>query len=238
MELEITSHWHVGVDLGQSHDPTAICVLETKTAQIPDWAFTKPRWELPRLTAEKKAYVSPFNVVHLERLPLGMSYPEQVLFVASLASRKPLKSPDVYIDYTGVGRPVYDLFHAARVPGIVGISITAGKDPQRTNTGWSVPKNILVSGVQAKLHTGQLKVAAGLLDAPVLLKEFQDFRVTFTSAGNAIFNARQGQHDDLVLAVSLAVWGASQPTPVKPLFGTYGCHVETRNSLAGTYSNK
>ena len=88
-------------------------------------------------------------------------------------------------------RPVYDLFKAARVPGIVGISITAGKDPQRTNTGWSVPKNILVSGVQAKLHTGQLKVAAGLLDAPVLLKEFQDFRVTFTSAGNAIFNARQ-----------------------------------------------
>jgi hypothetical protein len=98
LELEIQSHWHVGVDLGQSHDPTAICVLETKTAQIPDWAFTKPRWELPRLTAEKKAYVSPFNVVHLERLPLGMSYPEQVLFVASLASREPLKSPDVYID--------------------------------------------------------------------------------------------------------------------------------------------
>jgi len=63
-----------------------------------------------------------------------------------------------------------------------------------------------------------LKVAASLLDAPVLLKEFQDFRVTFTSAGHAIFNARQGQHDDLVLAVSLAVWGASQPPPVKPLF--------------------
>jgi hypothetical protein len=225
LELEIQSHWHVGVDLGQSHDPTAICVLETKTAQIPDWAWSGCRPELGRLTAEHKAFVSPFNVVHLERLPLGMSYPDQVLFVASLVSREPLKSPDVYIDYTGVGRPIYDLFKAARVPGIVGISITAGKDSHSTNTGWSVPKNILVSGVQAKLHTGQLKVAAGLLDAPVLLKEFQDFRVTFTSAGNAIFNARSGQHDDLVLAVSLAVWGASQPPPVKPVFGTYGCHV-------------
>jgi hypothetical protein len=234
MELEITSHWHVGVDLGQSHDPTAICVLETKTADIP--SMTLP-YHVPYWRKKVEEYQKPFNVVHLERLPLGMSYPEQVLFVASLIAREPLKSPDVYIDYTGVGRPVYDLFKAARVPNIIGISITAGKDPQRTNTGWSVPKNILVSGVQAKLHTGQLKVAAGLLDAPVLLKEFQDFRVTFTSAGNAIFNARQGQHDDLVLAVSLAVWGASQPPPVYPVFGTYGCRVETRNSLAGTYSN-
>jgi len=218
MELEITSHWHIGVDLGQSHDPTAICVLETKTADIPGMAFP---YSIPYWRKQVEEYVSPFNVVHLERLPLGMSYPEQVLYVAGLISREPLKSPDVLVDYTGVGRPVYDLFKAARVPGIVGISITAGKDPKKTNTGWSVPKNILVSGVQALLHTGQLKVAAGLLDAPVLLKEFQDFRVTFTSAGNAIFNARQGQHDDLVLAVSLAVWGASQPPPVKPCFGTY-----------------
>ena len=237
LKLEIHSHWHVGVDLGQSHDPTAVCILETKTAIVPDWAWAPPRFELPRLTAEQKAYVSPFNVVHLERLPLGMSYPEQVLFVASLIAREPLQSPDVYIDYTGVGRPVYDLFKAARVPGIVGISITGGKDPQKTNTGWSVPKNILVSGVQAKLHTGQLKVAAGLLDAPVLLKEFQDFRVTFTSAGNAIFNARQGKHDDLVLAVSLAVWGASQPPPVKPCFGTYTTNTPSSNTLVSRYSS-
>jgi len=201
-----------------SHDPTAICVLETKTADTP--GMTLPL-HVPYWRKKVEEYQKPFNVVHLERLPLGMSYPEQVLFVASLIAREPLKSPDVLVDYTGVGRPVYDLFKAARVPNIIGISITAGKDPQRTNTGWSVPKNILVSGVQAKLHTGQLKVAAGLLDAPVLLKEFQDFRVTFTSAGNAIFNARQGQHDDLVLAVSLAVWGASRPPPVYPVFGTY-----------------
>jgi hypothetical protein len=214
MELEIISHWHVGVDLGQSHDPTAICVLETKSARIPD-RCSPP--EVPQMKREQKAFKTEFNVVHLERLPLGMSYPEQVLFVASLIAREPLKSPGVYIDYTGVGRPVYDLFKAARVPGIVGISITAGKDPLKTSTGWSVPKNILVSGVQAKLHTGQLKVAAGLLDAPVLLKEFQDFRVSFTSAGHAIFNARQGKHDDLVLAVSLAVFGASRPRPVTKL---------------------
>lgn len=211
MELEIRSRWYVGVDLGQSHDPTAICILETQYPYIPD--RTGP-YEEVRMKQEMKGFQEPYNVVHLERLPLGMSYPEQVLYVASLVSREPLINPQTYIDYTGVGRPVYDLFKAARVPGIIGVSITAGKDAQRNSTGWSVPKNILVSGVQAKLHTGQLKIAAGLPDAPVLLKEFQDFRVSFTTAGNAIFNARQGKHDDLVLAVSLAVFGASIPRPV------------------------
>lgn len=53
-------------------------------------------------------------------------------------------------------------------------------------------------------------------DPTALLKEFQDFRVSFTSDGHAIFNARQGKHDDLVLAVSLAVFGASRPRPLGP----------------------
>jgi hypothetical protein len=75
--------------------------------------------------------------------------------------------------------------------------------------------------VQALLHTGQLKVAAGLVDAPALLKELKDFRVTFTTAGHAIFNARQGAHDDLALALALAVFGASQPRPITKL--NIGC---------------
>lgn len=71
-----------------------------------------------------------------------------------------------------------------------------------------------MSKLQAQLHTGSLKVAAGIPDAPALLREMQDFRVTFTSAGNAVFNARQGAHDDLVLAVAMAVFGASQLRPM------------------------
>lgn len=35
----------------------------------------------------------------------------------------------------------------------------------------------------------------------------------FTLAGNATFNAREGAHDDLVLALALAVFGLSRPVP-------------------------
>jgi hypothetical protein len=49
---------------------------------------------------------------------------------------------------------------------------------------------------------------------PVLARELQDFRARFTEAGNATFNAREGAHDDLVLALALAVFGLPRPEPV------------------------
>ena len=39
----------------------------------------------------------------------------------------------------------------------------------------------------------------------------------FTEFGNATFNAREGAHDDLVLALALAVFGLSRPEAVLEL---------------------
>jgi hypothetical protein len=72
----------------------------------------------------------------------------------------------------------------------------------------SVPKLILVSRLQALLHQGQLKIKRSLPEAEVLVRELQDFRVEYTANGNLTFNARQGQHDDLVLALAIACWRA------------------------------
>ena len=71
----------------------------------------------------------------------------------------------------------------------------------------------LVSKLQAPLHSGDLRIAASLPDAAVLARKLQDFRVGFPEAGNATFNAREGVHDDLVLALALAVFGLSRPEP-------------------------
>ncbi len=45
------------------------------------------------------------------------------------------------------------------------------------------------------------------------MRELQDFRVRYSDAGNATFNAREDAHDDLVLALALAVFGLSRPEP-------------------------
>lgn len=204
----------VGVDVGQAHDPTAICVacrIDTTTLNAAR-EFAKPMTH-PR-----------YEVLHLERLRLGTPYPKQVDAIEAMLCRAPLSrlSPSLLVDYTGVGRPVFDMF--AERPALrraQGVVITGGRETSRMGPGWSVPKAELVSKLQALLHSGQLKIASSLPDAAVLARELQDFRVRFTEAGNATFNAREGAHDDLVLALALAVFGLGRPETVRELAVTW-----------------
>jgi hypothetical protein len=59
------------------------------------------------------------------------------------------------------------------------------------------------------LEERRSKVARELADTRTLVTELLNFRVQITPAANMIYGAwRAGQHDDLVLAVSLACWWA------------------------------
>lgn len=196
----------VGIDVGQARDATAICVASkiVTTTLNPALAQLNP---FPRAR---------YEVAHLERLRLGMAYPQQVDHLEALLGRSPLNrlEPRVLVDYTGVGRPVFDMFAGRRrLRKAQGVVITGGREIAGNRAGWSVPKGELVSKLQALLHSGDLRIAASLPDAAVLARELQDFRVRFTEAGNATFNAREGAHDDLVLALALAVFGLSRPEP-------------------------
>ena len=87
-----------------------------------------------------------FDVRHLERLPLGMPYPQRIQRVSDLLARPPLNllKPKLVIDETGVGRPVGDMFDAA---GLYPHRITSHGGLEATNYGKSlhVPKALLIS---------------------------------------------------------------------------------------------
>jgi hypothetical protein len=52
-----------------------------------------------------------------------------------------------------------------------------------------------------------LQIARGLPLAPVLVKELETFRVkTIASANEPFASWRERDHDDLVLAVTMAAW--------------------------------
>ena len=173
----------VGVDLGQSFDPTAVAVIR-------------------KLHADTDRPI--FQVGHLQRLPLQTSYPAVVNHVGRLISH--LRGPsELVIDYTGVGRPVFDMFQVAGMSPI-GVSITAGDVVTNEGLVYRVPKLMLISRVQALLHSGQLKIHRGLADAPALVEELQSFRAQVTDQGFWRFGARSGKHDDLVLAAAVALW--------------------------------
>jgi hypothetical protein len=147
-----------------------------------------------------------FQVGHLERLPLGTPYPAIVAHVGRLLTKLP-GGPELVIDFTGVGRPIFDMFISSGISPI-GVLITGGTAETHAGPICSVPKLTLVSRLQALLHEGRLKILRELDEAETLIRELQDFRMEFTAAGHMTFSARSGKHDDLVLALAIAVWRA------------------------------
>lgn len=192
----------VGVDLGQSRDFTAIAVLE----RVEDIGPRDPAtYELRREPAVELRY--------LERVPLGTPYPEVVDRVARVAQSAPLAGRcELAVDGTGVGRPVVDLLERAR-PGcpIRPVILTSGSREGHADGYYHVPKRDLITQVQVLLQSGKLRIAAGLRYAGELVAELTAMQSKVTAAGNEQFGAwRQGTHDDLVLAVALACWGADK----------------------------
>jgi hypothetical protein len=201
----------LAADLGQSTDPTAIAVLEH--CKFFNRHVSGPRNQVGEC----------FDVRHLERLPLGLSYPSVVQEVAMLIARKPLAGRcELIIDETGVGRAVADIFDSTGLKP-TRVSITAGTDQSRHGLrGWHVPKQILISTLDARLHTGELRFAADLLEAGAMQEELKDFRRKVSAAGRYAFEARVGRHDDLVLAVAIALWAvAGRPKPPVAASGIY-----------------
>jgi hypothetical protein len=103
---------------------------------------------------------------------------------------------------------------AARSPA--GTQETQGDD----RSEWRVARLPIVSRLQAALHEQTLNIA-NVPDAQKLAQELQDFRGVFTDTGYARFGARDGAHDDLVLAVAIGVWHASLPTRTVSVYTFY-----------------
>jgi hypothetical protein len=182
-EALAASSFTCGFDIGQTNDPSALAIIRR---------------------VEDSAGRSLYQLGHLERLQLGMNYVAQVNYVASLMAR--LRGPcELVCDLTGVGKAVGDLAAAAGLAPI-GVTITSGDAVTHEGLNFHVPKLNLVSRLQALLHNGQLKIHPGLSDAQALVEELQSFRAQASASGFWRFGARSGKHDDLVLAVAIALW--------------------------------
>jgi hypothetical protein len=148
-----------------------------------------------------------FQVGYLERIALGTSYPAIAQHVRRLYSGLP-SSTEVVLDATGLGGPVFEIFVGIGISPI-GIMITAGTAQSEDKKFLHVPKMLLISRLQALLHEGRLKIQKSLPEAAVLMGELLDYRIQYTAAGHLTFNAREGRHDDLVLALAIACYRAA-----------------------------
>jgi hypothetical protein len=188
--------YFVGLDLGQAQDFTALAILE-------------------RHGSDAETFV--YHCRHLQRWPLKTSYPSIVVDVAKIMNSDKMQAgkdqPKLAIDATGVGAPVVDMFRRERMSArLRPIQITGGADVTGDGLVTRVPKRDLVSAAQVALQAGKLRIAPALPEAPALLQELQNFKVKISldTAHDSYGAWREGTHDDLVLAVALALWLGSK----------------------------
>jgi len=212
----------LGLDLGQAQDYTALAILE-REPMLDDAGHP--------CRDGRGHEIAGYTVVHLGRYPLHSPYPALVAGVKELAARPAVQArgrPKLAIDATGVGRAVVDQFLGAGIAAeLVPITITSGAGVTRDNwnktavTCYRVAKLDLVAAVRVGLDSGRLKIVPSLALAATLTKELRDYQVKVTQAAHETFNAREGAHDDLVLAVALAAWLGENapPSPGAPVSG-------------------
>src|SRR5262249_19298408 len=175
--------------------------LETWTPHHP-----KHRNYVGRLVQDVEEF---FDLRVLERMPLGTPYPQQVLRVEQILAHPRLRDAEVVVDATGCGAPIADMFET-RALRPIRVTITAGHEATRhSDDKYSVPKIDIVSAVLARLHSQELRLDEKLALLEPLRAELQNFQLLGRSAtGHETFGARKG-HDDLVLALGLAMWWAT-----------------------------
>jgi len=187
-----------GLDVGQAADYTVLMVVERKPAIR---RTEKRRWS--------------YDLRYIHRWPLGTAYTQIAADLAELYHRPPLTWSYLAVDFTGVGRPVVETIVAARVPATIRpVLITSGHEVTTKPYGFAgimtayhVPKKELVTTLQVVFQARLIRIPRSLPLSDRLVRELSDFRVKISRSANEKFGVwADGQHDDLVLALALAVW--------------------------------
>lgn len=214
----------IGIDIGQQVDPTAVAVVEKIVEEAKGNEMRKAQWFVD----------CEYHVVALERLPLGLPYPEQVRYLVGLTEELREKAParvvdgvdrgsrcaiQLVVDSTGVGKPVVDSLkeELARV-GLLGlvaeVVFTSGLDVSRKGGRFTVPKGDLICTLDLALQQRRVKVA-GLDLAPTLFEELANLKRTLNerTGRDSYGNLHEGTHDDLAMALCVALWwGEAHPS--------------------------
>lgn len=217
--------YYVGVDLGQANDFTAITVIEETgaTGESPLRVVYLERLPLGTYYPEQVDRIK--EIVTDDRLsteiagerrefasdetPWGAFRRHENGRVPLVVGPRRRVLPEVVVDATGVGRPVVDMMRKEGLQ-FAPVLITGG-DTEHVEKGfYRVPKRNLVSSVQVALQTGRLVIHPHLDLADTLRKELLNFRIKINlkTAHDSYEAWREGDHDDLVLAVALAAWRA------------------------------
>jgi len=197
---------YLGLDLGKERDHTVLALCERK-------------WQLGEWSAAYHDYARrPVLVLRdLVRVPLSTPYTEVPRLVKNVFTRHEGVSPyqvpiknnrNLVVDAGGVGGGVLDIIRQEQKTGYLGpmqlvpVFTSSGQEPGLTGSGsHTVPKRDLLTAIRAVVEAKTLIVPRRLALASELFEELAGLRVNGRSST---------KHDDLAMALSLAIWWATQ----------------------------
>jgi hypothetical protein len=180
----------LALDFGFVRDYTALVLVER--VNCPDDPLMRTN------AAEDRVQ---YHVRDIKRFPLGTQTPQ---IIENICQRMTLRSlagrTSLIVDATGAGIPIVQ---EMRQRGLrpVPITITGGGRMK----GFSVPKRDLVSRLLLLLQQHRLRISSRLPLRLELKEEFNNFNVKFTANGKPTYSASSAAHDDIIMALCLAV---------------------------------
>lgn len=196
----------LGLDLGKERDHTVLALCER-------------RWQMGQWSAALHEHARrPVLVLRdLVRLPLQTPYTQVPQLIKNAFTRHEAVSPFavptktarmVVVDAGGVGGGVLDIIRQAQQTKYLGpcqlvpVFTSSGHEPGLTASGChTVPKRDLLTALRAMVESKSLLIPQRLALAPDLFKELAGFRQSGQSTA---------KHDDLAMALCLAVWWATR----------------------------
>jgi len=193
-------HYFLGVDLGQKNDYTAIAVLRCEV-------YAKGK-EIERTDRV-------FELTDYERVPLQTRYPQIVTHVSKLYRRMEKEAGELFllVDRTGIGRAIWDMFQEAGLDP-VGVTMTAGHQVTDGDQPYTcnVPKIDLVHSLLRLLEQDRIKISTDNQFFLPFRRELSEYKIkpSLSRPGSVTLEAaRDGDHDDLIIAASMCTWAAT-----------------------------
>lgn len=219
-------NYTIGLDLGQVRDYSALVVAER--LKFLEGRSRETSFDEDAGYHESEAYF----IRHIQRFELGTPYPTVVDTVSELIQTSELRGNTLLVfDRTGVGGAVADLFreayqrHKLGPHWPLGVNLTGGfshRGAARGSYCTTAHKGDVVQRLYLLFDQGRIKAPLGLPGHEDLIKEIRAFRPKQNAqTGNLSYEAeRESDHDDLVIALALAVWHPHQFADPRHLFGS------------------
>ena len=227
--LAARPHAHVGQDLGQCVDRSALGIIEfviepTNTRDPATWA---------------PLFRCHLALRHLESPPLGTAYLE-----VARRAREVVRHPRIdgrctlIVDAHGPGAGVIPMIEPNLGAPLVKMKATNGQEARQGDNSYNVPKTALLERLEYVLRMKKLRIAVGPL-TDEFVRELTMLKRELQPSGYVTYTTPI--HDDLVMAVAMAVWcawerhreylqgpgpvpivsnaGVLESTPAHPLYG-------------------